>query len=43
MKWEGWLDVSGSSIAALITSVAALIASIAAYRRSSRNGKGTRR
>ena len=37
--WEGWLDFSGSSLAALITSIAALIASIAAFRRSRRNGK----
>jgi hypothetical protein len=34
IDWQGWAALSGSTIAAILTSVAALIASLAAYRKA---------
>lgn len=34
IDWQGWAALSGSTIAAIVTSIAALIASIAAYRKA---------
>jgi hypothetical protein len=34
IDWQGWASLSGSTIAAILTSVAALIASLAAYRKA---------
>jgi hypothetical protein len=39
IDWQGWASLSGSTIAAIVTSVAALIASIAAYRKASSKDK----